>query len=421
MADKVQRVRIYMNEQDLWEDKPLYIAVLEQLQRQGATGATVLQGVGGFGPGYRQRASNMGNPMGKVPLVIEWVERAERVTEILPSLDELVPEALITLEDIRVYRAVLRSQGHFGSDQTVGSVMQASPQTIGREAALNRAIAFMIAGNQSLLPVLDERNKLVGIVTEVDIARRAGLRVPLRLLPFLTREEGNDLLTPIAGRLVGEVMSTEWRSVHMAASIPQALVIMIEWNYDQIPVVDRDNVMQGLLSWSDVLLAAIERDKESDDEGAAVRNVDEPTPVSLVMRSMVPQVELSQPAGPVLRQLFETPERYLVVVDSEGRVRGSLSDIGVFRQLGSGERAPLIAAMQSQQPLDPSHYAGARYSLEKLMDSTPPTISPRQNITDAVRRLMEMRVDNAPVVDEENRLLGLITRGGLLRAIIQES
>lgn len=420
MADKIQRVRIYVNEQDTWEDKPLYIAVLEHLQREGATGATVIQGVGGFGPGYRQRASSMGDPGSKVPLVIEWVERAERVTEMLPSLDELVPDALITLEDIRVYRAMLRSQGHFGSDQTAGSVMQPSPQTIGRDAQLGRAIALMLSGNQSLLPVLDDHKKLVGVITEVEIARRAGLRVPLRLLPFLTKEEGSELFGSIAGRLVNDVMSTEWRSIHMAASIPQALVIMIEWNYDQIPVLDRDNTMQGLLSWSDVLLAAINRDEESHDQ-SGVRNVDEPTPVSLVMRPMVPKVEISQPPGAALKQLFETEDRYLVVVDGEDHVRGSLSDIGVFRQLDSAERASLLAVMQSQQPLDPAIFANARYSLEKIMDRSLTTISPRESITDAVRRLMEVRVDSAPVVDEENRLLGLITRGGLLRAIVQES
>ncbi|NJN65251.1 MAG: DUF190 domain-containing protein [Chloroflexaceae bacterium] len=46
----IQRVCIYVSERDMWNQQPLYLAVLERLRQEGATGATVLQGVAGFGP-----------------------------------------------------------------------------------------------------------------------------------------------------------------------------------------------------------------------------------------------------------------------------------------------------------------------------------------------------------------------------------
>ena len=55
--EPVQRVRIYLNERDLAAGQPTYLAALERLRREGATGATALRGIAGFGAGHRIRIS----------------------------------------------------------------------------------------------------------------------------------------------------------------------------------------------------------------------------------------------------------------------------------------------------------------------------------------------------------------------------
>jgi CBS-domain-containing membrane protein/PII-like signaling protein len=421
--EKVQRVRIYLSEQDQWDQTPLYIAVLERLKREGATGATAVHGLAGFGPGAGAAAARKGPRIGSTsaPVVIEWVDYASRIWQTLPLLvEEMVPDALVTTEGVNLYRARLKSHGFFGGEQTVGNIMQDTPQAVTQSATLGKVITLMLAHKQSIVPIINEHKKIVGVITELDIARRAGLKVPLNLLPLLTRDEGNDLLMPIAGRPVGEVMNQEWRSVQSGAFIPQALVLMIEWSYDQIPVIDHQDTLVGLVSWSDVLTAVIKNRKNSA-ESSGVESIEQPTPVSLVMQQSVHSIAINQTMGYAMQQLLESPERYLVVVDQKQHVQGHISDVGVFQRFNNIERAPLLRAIQTGKPLKPTDIPNANNSLEPLVERETPTLSPRDNITDAIQRLIELRLDRAPVVDEEGRLLGIIGRGGLLRALEQES
>src|SRR5881275_253058 len=120
-TELIQRVRIYLNERDQSDGRPLYLVALERLRREGSTGATVLRGIAGFGAGSRLRTTGIAD-FTPAPIVIEWVDRAERVARVLPALDDLLPNALITIEDLRAYRAVLRVGGPF-ADRTVGQVM----------------------------------------------------------------------------------------------------------------------------------------------------------------------------------------------------------------------------------------------------------------------------------------------------------
>src|SRR4051794_33948897 len=95
--EPIQRVRIYLNERDMSEGQPLYLATLDRLRREGATGATALRGIAGFGAGSRVRTAGVAD-LTAAPIVIEWVDRAERVVRVLPRLDDLLSAALITVE-----------------------------------------------------------------------------------------------------------------------------------------------------------------------------------------------------------------------------------------------------------------------------------------------------------------------------------
>lgn len=417
-ADRVERVRIYIGEQDMWEQKPLYLAVLTLLQREGATGATALHGLAGFGPGDRSRAAGLSDFTANAPIVIEWIDHADRVAQLLPLLDEMLPATLISTEEVQIFRAVMRSQGPFAGDQNVGDIMQSRVQTIGATGTLGKAINLMLTSNQTVLPVVDDQQHVVGVVDEVCLARRGGLKLPLRLIPLLTKEEGVELIGQIASRSISEVMDSDWRSVLVSSFIPQALVLMIEWDDEQLVVLNRDDSLAGILGWYEVFSAFV---AQAHTEESAIRDADNPTPVSLVMQSNVPVISLSQPLGAALQQLLASPDRYLVVVDQARRVYGSISAYGAFRRLSSEDRAPLIAALQQGTLFDVGQLSEANRSLEMVLDRDIPTIAPEDSIVDAVRSLMEFRVDRAPVLDEDGKLQGLIARGGLLRALVQES
>jgi uncharacterized protein len=103
-------MRIYIGESDKWQGKPLHVAIVQILRKEGFSGATVLRGVAGFGGSSIYHTDKLLRLSQDLPLIVEVVEYSERIEKILPRLDEMIEGGLITLEKVRVilYRAAKR-------------------------------------------------------------------------------------------------------------------------------------------------------------------------------------------------------------------------------------------------------------------------------------------------------------------------
>jgi len=97
-------VRIFVGESDRWEGKPLYEAIVQRVRQEGLAGATVLRGIEGFGAHSRIHTARILRLSEDLPIVIEIVDRAERIDEILPVLDEMIGEGLITIERVQIVK-----------------------------------------------------------------------------------------------------------------------------------------------------------------------------------------------------------------------------------------------------------------------------------------------------------------------------
>ncbi|HKZ19293.1 MAG TPA: DUF190 domain-containing protein [Acidimicrobiia bacterium] len=100
-------LRIFIGESDTHDGRPLYQAIVETLRRQGLAGATVLRGVEGFGKSSRLHTAHILRLSEDLPIVIECVDTDDKIEAVLPALDEMIGDGLITLErvEVRVYRA----------------------------------------------------------------------------------------------------------------------------------------------------------------------------------------------------------------------------------------------------------------------------------------------------------------------------
>jgi hypothetical protein len=95
-------MRIHIGESDKWQGKPLYQAMIELFRHEGFLGVTVLRGVGGYGSASRYHTDKILRLSQDLPIVLEVVEYAERIEQLLPKLDEMIGGGLITLEKVRV-------------------------------------------------------------------------------------------------------------------------------------------------------------------------------------------------------------------------------------------------------------------------------------------------------------------------------
>jgi hypothetical protein len=97
-------VRIFIGESDKWRHQPLSMALLERLRKEGFAGATVFQGVAGFGARSVLHTAHLLRLSEDLPVVIEVVDTEEHIERLLPILDEMVTEGLVTLERARVLK-----------------------------------------------------------------------------------------------------------------------------------------------------------------------------------------------------------------------------------------------------------------------------------------------------------------------------
>jgi PII-like signaling protein len=100
-------LRVFLGESDRWQSKPLYEAIVLKARELHLAGATVLRGPMGFGAHSRLHTAKILRLSEDLPMVVEIVDSKEKIDELLPHIDAMVQEGLVTLERVQVlkYRA----------------------------------------------------------------------------------------------------------------------------------------------------------------------------------------------------------------------------------------------------------------------------------------------------------------------------
>jgi PII-like signaling protein len=96
-------MRVFFGEMDRCpsgphKGKPLHEALLLTLKERGFQGGTVLRGVAGFGQGAQIHTGKILRLSMDLPVVLEVVDREDKVRAFLPELEKLLESGLVTLE-----------------------------------------------------------------------------------------------------------------------------------------------------------------------------------------------------------------------------------------------------------------------------------------------------------------------------------
>jgi len=99
-------VTVYIGSSDTWHGQNLATAIVLRARELGFAGATVLRGIEGFGATSRIHTARILRLSEDLPIKVEIVDREERIEQLLPLLDEMVTEGLVTVQDVHVARYV---------------------------------------------------------------------------------------------------------------------------------------------------------------------------------------------------------------------------------------------------------------------------------------------------------------------------
>jgi CBS domain-containing protein len=117
---------------------------------------------------------------------------------------------------------------------TVEHVMTQRVVTVNAKQTIDNAFDLLLRHHVSGLPVIDDENHLVGVISEMDL---------LKVLFDPHTEDTN----------VVAYSSTAPLSVHPWDLLPDVVEILLEKHYRRLPVVDSENRLLGVISRRDVV------------------------------------------------------------------------------------------------------------------------------------------------------------------------
>lgn len=124
-----------------------------------------------------------------------------------------------------------------------------------------------------------------------------------------------------------------------------------------------------------------------------------------IMSAPVVSVSPETPIDRARRMVKERRFRHVPVVDKDGKIQGIVSDRDLFA---------LSHMDDTEESLEPRVVADIM--IQSVLTATPDT-----NIREVARVLFEARIGCMPIVDDEDQVVGIITRSDILRALIKHA
>src|ERR1700689_2740390 len=99
LEGKAKLLRIHFGENDEWNGKPLYRAIVEKCRELDIAGATVFRGVEVYGASTPLHRSHLLSFSSDLPIMVSVVDSEDKVQKLIPYLDEMVDQGLIAMSE----------------------------------------------------------------------------------------------------------------------------------------------------------------------------------------------------------------------------------------------------------------------------------------------------------------------------------
>jgi CBS domain-containing protein len=417
-----QQVWIFVKESDQWQHRPLFLAVLEFLRREGIAGATVFRGIAGYGARGHVHTASLVELSSDLPLVIIFIDRAERVERIMPQLSAMVQFGLISTAPVTVLQAAPRIPGPFPAHLTVADVMTRAVAQVQPDTPVSDIVTLLIDRALRALPVVDTDGRVVGMITDGDLLTRGGLDLSLEIQQALPLPERAAQVATLADQphRAADLMTPNPITLPSTTPLAQAAAVMANRKMKRLPVVDEQGRLVGIVSRSDLLKTVAEGLRQRPGDPLQLP-AGAPATVDAIMLREVPTVHRDTPLADTLDRLLETDKRRVVVVDEANRVVGIITDGDVMQRAAKRARPGGLRSLAywfggGRRP-EGLEVAVRDRTAAYVMTSPVITVTSETPIAETIRLMMAHRIKRLPVVDASGQLIGLIGRAGVLAAI----
>lgn len=96
------RLMVIIEEDAVYQHRPLYQEIVERARSHGLGGASVFRGIEGFGASHTVHTTRILSLTARLPVMIVIVDSKAKITEFLPQLDELDVRGVVALDEVEI-------------------------------------------------------------------------------------------------------------------------------------------------------------------------------------------------------------------------------------------------------------------------------------------------------------------------------
>jgi CBS domain-containing protein len=426
MALDYRVIEVFTSEEARYKGHPLGMALVQRIHDlRIAARCMVLRGIAGCYENGEIATHGIEVLSFNMPLKIEIILPASELGRVLPMVEEMVTDGIVVVEemDMRVHKV---SASVLPRNLHVTDIMTRNPHSVTPDTPAAEIVKLLLTHPFNGVPVIDERGKPVGIVTQGDLIQRAGMPIRLGLLKDMAQDNLDATLREMSKKQAKEIMTSPVTTVSQDLPVQQAVRLMLDKGLKRMPVVNHEGSVTGILSRFDIFRTAT---RETPDwqaiQGQSIQ-VGNIRRVGEILSRDVHAVKVDASIEAVMRIIDENDIQRVVVVNDTGKLLGMILDSDLLR-LFSGHRVGIwdrIASRLTFTAMGQRHKAAIEEARKRtageVMRKDLITVTEDATLDEAIRLMTDHNIKRLPVVERDGTFLGMISRDALLRLSFQK-
>ena len=419
-------ITVYTHEEARHHGRPLYETLVEFLvARETGARCIVTKGISGCYETGKIASRNILMLSTNMPLKIEIILPSDqRVDEILREIISMVTDGIVAYDDIDVVSH--RSQSLPRPKRLrIRDVMTYNPEFVTPSTPLSDLLRILFNSSFKGLPVVDNKERVVGIITHDDLLSRGN--IPLRL--DLIGEMKNSLLLHIepdtTKKYARDIMTTPVISVLKDEYLSKGISLMVKHNLKRLPVVDDSNVLRGIISRFDIFKTISSNPASYGGQnylhlpaaGTKIKVVRD------ILRRDVDAVSQDTSVWELAKLIYANDIQRVAVIDENRRLLGIVDDKDIFAEFTETPE-DIVEIVVSKFA-----FRGIRYrktikrlklkKAEEVMKKDFISAKEETPIEVAMYIMEQQGQKHLPVVNSEGKFQGLISREDILKFFLQ--
>ncbi len=416
-------IEIFTSEEARWKGKRLYTAVVQSLSDlKIAARCIVTRGIEGFYENGEIATSRLEVLSYNMPVRVTIIVPAAEFEDMLSIVDEMVTDGIIAVRDVEVIshktRGVLMPR-----NTRVLEIMTRNPKRVSATTPVSDVAKLLLSSTFTGLPVVDEKDRPVGVIAQGDLIYKADLPMRVGLLAQADRQKVGAILDTLAPKRAREIMTHPAVVIEQNSLVTEAVDLMLKKKVKRLPVVDEAGKLVGIISRVDIFRTVMTVCPDwgaFQEKGIRVEGLHY---VADIMRRDTSTVLPDTPVEEIMRVIGCNDIQRVCVVDKEGYFRGLISDRDLL--IAFSERHPGVwdyfagkipFSERGKRSRELKDHLRAKTASD-VMKTQVVTVREDTSIEEAMVFMLEKALKRLPVLDSEGKFKGMISRDSVLRTI----